>query len=488
MSINPTAWKLRTHDGYQLSKPVQRRMTHSLFVDDLKIYAKSKEKLTKVLSDTKSEMMDAGLVWREVKCAVLHLTRGKVVDKDGDIRLDEEITLKCLENQPYKFLGMPETDIHNTDKLIQLLIENISQRTNVIWTSPLSDFNKVLATNSFAMSLVNYFMWSQRINITDLRKIDAAVRSIINDVYAKHKNQMNSILYRGLGLFSVEIICKETKLKSLAKIITSRDPRIRLVREFENEQYNKGRCSIFKDAIKFANDLGVTVDYGPDSFCLKYKDARDKTYETSDVKYMKNILLKARNEGLKREISSSTWQGVMFKTRWNDGHLETNCFSCVTSWKTCPVQFISEVQGLYCQLLPTKSYQLIRSVSNDQNTVCHMCKRGQESVKHVLSNCESLAKYDFILRHDSAFKCIVFPILTQYKLIDQCPTWYSPSKVKPYYENEIAEFWWDTPKYQGNEEEDDTKLFRPDAKLRLKQERQIFILEMAVPWINNREI
>ena len=60
--------------------------------------------------------------------------------------------------------------------------------------------------------------------------------------------------------------------------------------------------------------------------------------------------------------------------------------------------------------------------------------------------------------------------------------------MKPYYENEIAEFWWDTPEYQGNKEEDDTKLFRPDAKLRLKQEQKIFILEMAVPWINNREI
>ena len=52
----------------------------------------------------------------------------------------------------------------------------------------------------------------------------------------------------------------------------------------------------------------------------------------------------------------------------------------------------------------------------------------------------------------------------------------------------MAEFWWDTPEYQGNGEEDDTKLFRPDAKLRLKQEQQIFISEMAVPWINNREI
>ena len=147
----------------------------------------------------------------------------------------------------------------------------------------------------------------------------------------------------------------------------------------------------------------------------------------------------------------------MFKTRWNDEHLETNCFFYLNSWKTFPVQLISEVQGLYCQLLPTKSYQLIRSVSNDQDT------RGQESVRHVVSNCGSLAKYDFILRHDSAFKCMVFPILTQYKLIDQCFTWHSPSKVKPYYENEIAEFWWDTPEYQGNEEEDDTKLFRTVA-------------------------
>ena len=82
------------------------------------------------------------------------------------------------------------------------------------------------------------------------------------------------------------------------------------------------------------------------------------------------------------------------------------------------------------------------------------------------NNCKTLAKYDFILLHDSAFKYIVFPILTQYKVIDQCPTWYSPSKVKPCYEKEITEFWLDTPEYQGNGEEGDIKLFRPDVKLR----------------------
>ena len=105
----------------------------------------------------------------------------------------------------------------------------------------------------------------------------------------------------------------------------------------------KADARFFKDAVKFANGLGVTVDYGSDSFCLKYKDAGNKTHETSGVECMKNILSKARNEGLKRVMGSYIQQGVMFKTRWNDEHPETNCFSYLTSWKTCPVQLISEV-------------------------------------------------------------------------------------------------------------------------------------------------
>ena len=133
--------------------------------------------------------------------------------------------------------------------------------------------------------------------------------------------------YGGRGLLSVEIIYKETKLKNLAKIVTRRDLRIRIVREFENKQYNKGRYLIFKDVVKSANDLGVTVDYGPDSFCLKYKDAGNKTYKTRDVKCMKKILLKAPNDGLKREIGSSTWQVVMFKTTILDKYLAKKLFS-----------------------------------------------------------------------------------------------------------------------------------------------------------------
>ena len=66
-----------------------------------------------------------------------------------------------LGNPAIQIFRDDRTDIHNTDKRIQLLIKNVSQKTNVIWTSPLSDLNKVLAIKSFAMSLVLIYVVSE---------------------------------------------------------------------------------------------------------------------------------------------------------------------------------------------------------------------------------------------------------------------------------------------------------------------------------------
>ena len=47
--------------------------------------------------------------------------------------------------------------------------------------------------------------------------------------------------------------------------------------------------------------------------------------------------------------------------------------------------------------------------------------------------------------------------------------------------------YWDIPEYLGYDDEDETKVLRPDGKLILKQQSKIFVLEMSVPWITNRE-
>ena len=54
MCINPIAWKLKATDGYKLSKPIEGKSTHLLYVDDMKIFAASQSKLDRVLSHENS--------------------------------------------------------------------------------------------------------------------------------------------------------------------------------------------------------------------------------------------------------------------------------------------------------------------------------------------------------------------------------------------------------------------------------------------------
>ena len=74
-----------------------------------------------------------------------------------------------------------------------------------------------------------------------------------------------------------------------------------------------------------------------------------------------------------------------------------------------------------------------------------------------------------------------------YSLIDKCPPWFVNVTIKPHYENEDLILLWDIPEYLGVDEEEDDNVLRPDGKLILKKKKIVYVLEMSVPWISNRE-
>ena len=86
------------------------------------------------------------------------------------------------------------------------------------------------------------------------------------------------------------------------------------------------------------------------------------------------------------------------------------------------------------------------------------------------------------------FQYIIFNYLVKHNLIKECPPWYSKKIIKPKYENDDLVVLWDIPEYNGNVDENEERLMRPDGKIIMKKEKTIFILEQAVPWISNREV
>ena len=76
LCISPVSLMLKATEDYRLSKPIGKAVTHLLYIDDLKIFAASREKLRRAMAAVMGAMKHIGLEWNEKKCSVAHVKRG----------------------------------------------------------------------------------------------------------------------------------------------------------------------------------------------------------------------------------------------------------------------------------------------------------------------------------------------------------------------------------------------------------------------------
>ena len=75
-----------------------------------------------------------------------------------------------------------------------------------------------------------------------------------------------------------------------------------------------------------------------------------------------------------------------------------------------------------------------------------------------------------------------------YDFIKDCPPWFTQKKVQPYYDNEKGTIWWDVPEFsEASTDIDETEVLRPDGKIKLKDEKIIYLIEATISWIDIRE-
>ena len=172
LCLNPVAWKLHSTEGYRLSRPVGPKVTNLLYIDDLKVFAASQAKLDRVLKMTKEAMEDIALQWNPKKCNVLNARRGVPVDVPEGFKSGETVIDSLKKDTTYRFLGAPEQLLQEEKLALQRATKTYLQRLSVIWSSPLSDTNRVQASNQLAVPVLPYLMRSQHWCLTELRDID----------------------------------------------------------------------------------------------------------------------------------------------------------------------------------------------------------------------------------------------------------------------------------------------------------------------------
>ena len=102
---------------------------------------------------------------------------------------------------------------------LELAAKEYLRRLPVIWSSPLSDYNRVVASNQFALPVLGCLMWTQYWPVTDLKIVDREARKIIVENGGKHPCGSTALLYlprekNGRGLRAMETEYKVTKVKA----------------------------------------------------------------------------------------------------------------------------------------------------------------------------------------------------------------------------------------------------------------------------------
>ena len=108
-----------------------------------------------------------------------------------------------------------------------------------------------------------------------------------------------------------------------------------------------------------------------------------------------------------------------------------------------------------------------------------------ETVDHILGGCPVLAGIEYTKRHDQTLMVLMVEIMKSFQLTDKNTVWYRRwTKPEEVLENNFVKIWWNyewqTPHQCTNR--------RPDLVVMEKEEKKIWIMDMACPIEKNVEM
>ena len=146
-----------------------------------------------------------------------------------------------------------------------------------------------------------------------------------------HNSVSTKLLYlptyqRGQGLIEIETINNSTKIMVSNYLMKSEDPRLQLVRRFEEMKVAKGLKSVLKDTANYAKGLGITITFDETKTVLTNEEQKTIEGQQASPKHISNFLTQAKKQHL-HERDSRTEMALSVHDSTKQG--QRNGYRCV---------------------------------------------------------------------------------------------------------------------------------------------------------------
>jgi hypothetical protein len=386
--------------GYQMkpsdtSEPEVITVNHLLYMDDIKLYAKSDAQLKKMIAEVKVFSDQMKMKFGLDKCKTVHITRGKLKEDSQMLLLPpgDQIEALCNKADKYKYLGIMQLNTNKHSEMKTSIKQEYCKRVRAVLQSELSAKNKITSINSLAIPVIRYSGGIIHWNKTELQEMDIKTRKLLTCYrgLAKRSNVSRLYLKRqhgGRGLISVEE-CVRAEESSLSDY----------------------RRNCLQPVLRKCHSAIQPASYQQDaSQSDVLKEWREKPLHGQYIRQLdKDIDLNLTFSWLTRGTLS----------------IETEGFICAAQEQAIVTRAIaSHIHGANI---------------TDQ---CRVCGNGVETTMHVLAECSKLAQQEYLDRHNQVAKYIHWRLLQIHGIKTEVENWklHEPHKI---IESDSIKILWD---------------------------------------------
>ena len=402
-----------------------RKVNHLLYMDDLKLYGKSKTELEALVNTVRIFTSDIQMKFGLQKCATLVMKRGKKIEDEG-ISMPDGQLLQDLGEESYKYLGILEADRIKMEDMKEKVRKEYYRRIRKVLESKLNGGNVIKAMNTWAVAAVRYTAGILDWTVNELREMDRKTRKLMTINRALHPKADVDRLYvsrdeGGRGMVSIEecVRIEECSLSDYIKRIEG-------------------------------NEDSVLDSFIKDQTAAELK--KEKVIKRTDG--WKEKPLHGQYPKKVEEMETQSWNWL--RSGWLKKETE------------------GMILAAQDQALPTRNYKV--TIMKEQGSKkCRMCGERDETVMHILSECEKLAQGEYKKRHDRVASIIHWE-LCEIHGFRRCKNWFE-HRAEPVLENNDVKILWDFNIHTDRVIE----ARRPDIVVVDKVNSQTMIIDIAVP-------
>lgn len=450
LALNPLSRTInRNGHGYKIryGNGASEKVTHTFYMDDLKIYAESTERLGVTIKLVARISMDIGMEFGLEKCRAVHLLAGNLVNTGGYEVNEGEIIQDMVRGESYKYLGFRQLPgIRHTDIKLELR-EKFLSRVHCVLKSFLNAGNKVRAINTFAVPVLTFSFGVVKWSRTDLEDLERKLRKAFKQAGVRHPQSAveRFTLPReegGVGVVDIQALC---------------EAQVRKLRDYFVE--NVERHGVYRAV--------CAVDEHYTALHLACPEYRIGCHLQTDVEKIAAWKQKEVHGAHPHQLEQPFVDKAASNLWLKRGELS--------------LLIEADMIAIQDRVMPTRNCR--RYVwHQDVEDICRMCHHPHETIDHIMAGCEVLANAAYTQRHNEVAKILHQQLALQCGLLEEIvPNYrYLPA---PVLENDRFKLYWDrtvlTDRFIHHN--------RPDIMVYDKGRRKVTIIDVAVPLDRNLE-